>query len=129
VRILIVDDEPEVISMIVQALSPKHSVIGITGGSDLVAWVTHRGIDLVLLDILLPDSNGFSLLSELKGACPGVFVIVNGTNTSSAPDQARSAGADYFLKKPIDLGESQNIVKRFEDGTVAREARDSKSSS
>jgi DNA-binding NtrC family response regulator len=124
-----VDDEPEVISMIVRALLPKHSVIGITGGSDLVAWVTHREINLVLLDVLLPDSNAFNLLSELMQACPGVFTIMSGTNPSSIADQARSAGADHFLTKPIDLGELLDVIKRFEDGTIARKARGSKSSS
>lgn len=115
-RILVVDDQPEVVSMLIEALSPKHSVIGITGGLNLVEWVTHRGFDLVLLDMLLPDSNGLTLLAELKSACPGVFVILmTGMNTSFTLEQALSAGADHFLRKPIDLRELLDVVKNLDE--------------
>ena len=116
VKILIVDDDRAVASLLIQALSPKHSVIGITGGSHVVEWVKHRGFDLVLLDLLLPDSNGLALLPQLKSACPDVSVILmTGLNTPVTADEARSAGAEYFLTKPIDLKELFQAVQHLED--------------
>ena len=63
-KILVVDDEREFVSMLIEALSRKYEVAGITAGSDVIHWVQHNQVDIVLLDVILPDSNGFKLVQE-----------------------------------------------------------------
>lgn len=111
-KILVVDDEREFVSLLIEALSDKHEVVGITGGKDLVDWFKHNRFDLVLLDIR-PDGSGLELVGKLKTAYPHAFVILmTGTIPGLTRNQAIAAGADDFMAKPLDI---RRLRKAIED--------------
>ncbi|HET7269759.1 MAG TPA: response regulator transcription factor [Rubrobacter sp.] len=59
-----------------------------------------RGIDVVVLDIVLPDGDGIDLISELRACNSGASVLVLSASPDSAnPDRALKAGADAVLEK------------------------------
>jgi two-component system, OmpR family, response regulator len=107
VRILIVDDEPNICSFIGRALSAAgyQTAFASTGSEGLQhALGTHY--DLVLLDLVMPDMNGCNVLDQLLGARPDQTVMV----LSCVADVATKVdclerGARDYLTKPFSLAE------------------------
>jgi len=106
IKVVVVDDEPELTKLIVQWLNKRgHRAFGITGGADIVQWVVKQDCDAVILDVVLRDANGLSLIAPIRKASPKTRVIVmSGTNDSTLANRATEEGAASFLAKPIDLG-------------------------
>ncbi|SEM27266.1 DNA-binding response regulator, OmpR family, contains REC and winged-helix (wHTH) domain [Pseudoxanthomonas sp. GM95] len=72
--------------------------------AQLHAALERGSFDLIVLDIGLPDGDGFSLTRELQAGRPGMgIVILSGRDTS--PDKVRglSQGADAYLTKPVEI--------------------------
>jgi DNA-binding response OmpR family regulator len=113
VKILIVDDDREFVSLLIEVLSPNHQVVGITSGERVTDWVKNTGCELILLDILLPDNSGLALVQQIKQAYPHVFVmLMSGLMPGLTGNQVRSAGADAFMAKPISL---RRLLTAIED--------------
>src|SRR5262245_55810885 len=106
-KVLIVDDEPAIRAMLVEALGSwgYETVEAETGTGALAAVVTEQPAAL-LLDINLPDSYGLDLLPEIKRRRQQLAVIM--TTAETLFENAVAAlrgGADDFIGKPINLGE------------------------
>jgi len=67
--ILIVDDDPGILEMhtrLVEAQSPAYRVVAAPGGREALEQIQHLHPDLVLLDLMMPDINGFSVLQAMR---------------------------------------------------------------
>jgi DNA-binding response OmpR family regulator len=106
-RILVVEDEARVASFITKGLEGAGYVTE-TASTGVAALdsLRDRGADLVLLDIGLPDIDGFSVLSELRKIDQTTPVIVL-TARGDVPSRVRGLdlGADDYLPKPFDFDE------------------------
>jgi CheY-like chemotaxis protein len=72
-------------------------------GSECLAAMRAEAPDLVLLDIVLPDLDGFRILSEIRAQYPQVPVILMTANPArDTRARARAAGAAEYLEKPCD---------------------------
>lgn len=82
------------------------SVVGMSAALELYRSMTLRSYDLVLLDIGLPDEDGFSIAAHLRRLSPRVGIVML-TGYDSGPDRMRGlrAGADAYLSKPVDMEE------------------------
>ena|SRR5207253_8189777 len=91
--------------MLVQWLRKAgHEAFGITEGRDVVQWVRKQQSDVVLLDLVLHDVNGLSLIALIKNASPKTKVIMmSGMNDPDFAVIAVQEGASQFLSKPIDF--------------------------
>lgn len=101
-RVLVVEDDPaaaELITLVMQRAGYDVSVVG-TAAEALQLAV--RNIQLVLLDLGLPDMNGLQTCEELRALRPAMPILVV-TARSSEPDLvlALNAGADDYLVKPF----------------------------
>ena len=106
-KVLIVDDEPAIRSLLVEALRNwgYETVEAETGAAALAAVVTEQPAAL-LLDINLPDSYGLDLLPEIKRRRQQIAVIMITAETLfENAVAALRGGADDFIGKPINLGE------------------------
>jgi CheY-like chemotaxis protein len=76
-RILVVDDEPEVLRLLEGTLTEAgYEVITASDGAEAVRrWRELNGGDLVILDILMPQKDGLETIIELKTHSPGVPII------------------------------------------------------
>ena len=82
------------------------SVVGMAGALDLYRSMTVRSYDLVLLDIGLPDEDGFSIAAHLRRLSSRIGIVML-TGYDSGQDRMRGlrAGADAYLPKPVDMEE------------------------
>jgi DNA-binding NtrC family response regulator len=113
-RILVVDDEADVVSTLVEWLaSLGHEVLGITGGSDVSHWVQHKQCEVVLIDLKLPDADGFSVISELSRTTPVQIIAMSGMDEATCAPLAIRNGAVAFLQKPIALPALQQVLDRL----------------
>lgn len=104
-RILVVEDNSASRELLVEYLLDvgEYSVIEAVDASSGYREATSGGVDLVLLDVMLPDDSGFNLCRRLKSAVRTYLpiVLVTALNSTSDKVQGLEAGADDFLSKPI----------------------------
>jgi CheY-like chemotaxis protein/HPt (histidine-containing phosphotransfer) domain-containing protein len=103
-RILVVDDEKANIEILSSILSPEYTVYMTKTGFGAIELASKHSPDLILLDILMPDMDGFEVLSALKASeetqdIPIIFI----TGLDSVQDEERglSLGAADFIHKPF----------------------------
>ena len=106
-RVIVVEDEERVASFIAKGLEGAGYVTEVVGtGQAALDLVRERGADLILLDVGLPDIDGFAVLSALRKSDPGTPVIML-TARGDVPSRVRGLdlGADDYLAKPFDFDE------------------------
>jgi two-component system cell cycle response regulator len=104
-RILVVDDVPANVKLLEARLSAEYfSVVTATGGHEALAICERADCDIVLLDVMMPDMDGFEVCRRIK-ANPVTqhLPVVMVTALDQASDRVRGleAGADDFLTKPV----------------------------
>jgi sigma-B regulation protein RsbU (phosphoserine phosphatase) len=114
-RILVVDDEPGMLRAVERVLSEEHHVIGTRRSSEALAVASEFHPELAIVDIRMPDLDGFELMSLLKARFPGLDVILM---TGSVDDldeklvRAIRSAAFYFIQKPFDREVLKTLVER-----------------
>jgi two-component system cell cycle response regulator len=105
--ILIVDDEPSVRAMVhasIRVRGPRYRVVEAGDASEAVACATRHRPDLVLLDVALPDHDGFWVCQTLKTSPETAHIPILMLTAMSLPsdrDRAVEAGADGYVLKPF----------------------------
>ncbi len=105
--ILIVDDEPNIVLGLRDALEFEgFRVISAGRGQDGVSLARSGAPDAIVLDLMLPDMNGYAVCQELRRASPHVPIIML-TARSQEIDKIRGldAGADDYVTKPFSVNE------------------------
>ncbi len=113
-NILIIDDEKILVSFIVDALKlQKHNVFQAYTAEEGLGILRKENIDIILLDIMLPDKNGLVFLKDIKSMDESYEVIMI-TAHSSIKDSitAVKMGAEDYLVKPFELEELEVIINR-----------------
>lgn len=111
--ILIVDDEEMNINLLEAYLMNDYQIIKAYTGTEALERVKEKKPDLVLLDVMMQDMNGYTVCDKLKSSPETQFIpIVMVTSLSGREDriQGISAGADDFLTKPLDRLELKTRV-------------------
>jgi DNA-binding response OmpR family regulator len=106
-RIVVVEDEPAIRRGVVDALRlTGYDVTEAADGSTGLKEAASGGIDLVLLDLLLPKKDGLEVLAELRRVCPARPVIIL-TARGGEEDRVRGLkmGADDYVVKPFSARE------------------------
>lgn len=120
IRVLLADDH-EIVRVGLRALFEGHPRIRIVGEADSVASTIQQCIalqpNLVLLDIRMPDGNGFTACEHIQKHCHDTRILIL---TSFADDQtilnALDAGADGYLLKEIDSEALSNAIEKVAAG-------------
>ena len=106
-RVLVIEDEPDLVRGLRDALEFEGFEVLSSGlGRDGVKLARDRAPDLVLLDLMLPDINGFTVCEEIRAFNPIVPIIML-TARSQETDKIRGldSGADDYVTKPFSIGE------------------------
>lgn len=112
-KILIVDDEPELVELIAEYLD-GYDTIAAYNGQEAIDKIKSENIDVVLLDIMMPDINGFDVCMQIKNdASIGYIPILMITALSDQDNKIKGldSGADDFITKPVDEEELKARIR------------------
>jgi diguanylate cyclase (GGDEF)-like protein len=103
-NILVVDDERTNLAALNKILSPEYNVFTAKSGKEALARVEDAPPDLILLDIVMPDMNGFDVLARLKESpqtdkIPVIFVT--GLRDEEDEERGFALGAVDYITKPF----------------------------
>ncbi len=114
-KILLVDDEDLILTAVKQFLEMDgHSVSTAATGNETLRILADQngGIDLVLLDLTLPDMNGLELIPKLSDDYPSLKVVIW---SGALPDDLELEDQPFIkavLSKPFDLMDLREIIAR-----------------
>lgn len=126
----IVDDHPMVIEGLKSLLKPEmaiYTAVSFTKGREFISFLSQNEVDLVLLDISLPDANGIELCKEIKKVSPETIVLGLSNQTErSMMLQMLQSGASGYLLKNVSPDELLTCIQEALHGliTFSREAKE-----
>lgn len=109
-RVLVVDDDPAIVALMTAYLEDAvDEVLGVTDPRQVEHAFTEFGPDLVVLDLHMPQPDGFEILRRLRSVRQSMGFLPVIVITADAGHVARNSalilGADEFLVKPVDRDE------------------------
>ncbi len=115
-KILVVDDEPSNVELIEGILSKDYEVIKAYNGLEALIKVKETVPDLILLDIMMPNTNGYAVCRELKKNNETMripVIMITALDKDKDKMNAIESNADDFMKKPIDINELRAKIKSW----------------
>jgi cyclic di-GMP phosphodiesterase len=112
-RILIIDDEPNVLSLLYAFLSETHTCKTATGALEAIEYLKEEPFDLILSDIVMPGMSGLELLAEITRLTPEtVVILISGNLNIQSAIEAMRHGAFDYITKPFNLTDVETAVTR-----------------
>ncbi|MEM2933557.1 MAG: response regulator [Methanocellales archaeon] len=112
-KVMIVDDERDVVNLFEEMLSDNYQVIKAYSGEECLEKLKLEKPDLILLDILMPEMNGWQVLEKIK-QYPELKDIPVIMLTAVKPDfSILQKGIENYIVKPVARGELINTVNEF----------------
>lgn len=114
-KIVLIDAE-DAIENYKRAFSAEEDVeiVGaFSSGAEAITNATKLTPNLIILDLLIPECDGFEVITELKEKLPNAkFIVASNLNSAVFVTKAIELGVDYFMMKPVD---EANLVKRAKE--------------
>jgi CheY-like chemotaxis protein len=113
-KILVVDDEVSVTSLLEQFLTEKMDCLVQSAGNgvDAMSLLEAEDFDLIIADILMPEMDGFDLFNRVRDLAPGTrFIFMSGQFHPHDIESSRASGMMTFLNKPFQLKEVEKKVE------------------
>lgn len=115
-RVLVVDDEPGVRQVIrVNLVMQGHEVVEAKNGAQALRALEENGIDLVVLDLMMPKVSGWDVLEAVRqrrGSRAIPIIVLSAVTTEDAKIKAFELGASDYIVKPFAVGELLARVNR-----------------
>jgi CheY-like chemotaxis protein len=118
-KILVVDDDRIIVETIVQALEEDrygYDLISAADGFEAELQVNHFQPDLIILDIMMPDINGYEVCRKIKSTSAGreiKIIVLSAYLNEEAFEQMKAFGADACFSKPLPLVQLRREVARM----------------
>lgn len=115
-KILVVDDEVLVRRMMCDGLAAVgHTVVAASSGEEALQVVQAERPACILLDIMMPDLDGYDTCAALKADPKSASIpvlLVSATTDARVAEQAKKVGAVAVLRKPLRMNELQHTLSR-----------------
>lgn len=117
-KLIIADDNKELLSMLDEFLKVQSNLevaSTFTSGKAVLNYLETNKVDLLLLDIFMPEVDGVSVLQTIKENPtkynkPTKVIMFTAFNNESIMTKASEFGADYFIIKPVELSTILNVI-------------------
>ena len=124
-RILIVDDDPDMRLVLREHLEPEgFEVLDAGNGAEMRALIEQEDVDLVILDLQLPDEDGLNLAKVLREKTDAGIVMLTGKGTSVDMVVGLEVGADDYMAKPFKarelLARIRSVLRRTKQARSAK---------
>ncbi len=115
-KILVVDDEEDIVrALTIRLQSNGYEVVPAFHGQQAILLAHQEHPDLIILDIRMPERDGFGAAEALRQSEPtrGIpLIFLTGSPDRDAEERAAALGARYYVKKPYDAEELLDVVSR-----------------
>ena len=117
-RILVVDDDPDILTTIEAAFEPTGAVVETANNGNRAVEMAEKNVpDLVILDMMLPGRSGFLVLEKLKSKkprnAPPYVVMITGNPGKRHQMYAESLGVSEYFTKPVKLDKLLATAERL----------------
>ncbi|MBI2912995.1 MAG: response regulator transcription factor [Chloroflexi bacterium] len=120
-KVLVVDDEPDVIEVVNLCFGlrwPEAQVIAAANAEEALKLVEEHSPDLILLDIMLPDMDGFQLCREIRAFSDIPIMMLTARDSEVDKVRGLEMGADDYISKPFChlelLGRIRAVLRRYQ---------------
>ena len=105
-NLLLIDDEESIRTVLSLALERGgHTVVLACDGSEGLRYLEHNNVDLVISDLVMPETEGLELIRRVRSSCPNLkIIVISGGGRLLDTSYLQTAilfGADYALAKPF----------------------------
>ncbi|MFF3285595.1 response regulator [Streptomyces sp. NPDC003023] len=105
-RVLVVDDEPQIVrALVINLKAREYEVDSASDGARALELAAARRPDVVVLDLGLPDMDGVEVIRRLRGRTRVPILVLSARHTSDEKVEALDAGADDYVTKPFGMDE------------------------
>ena len=114
--ILVVDDDPDVVTVVTGILNSEYTVQCAYNGRELFARLQEEKPDLILLDVKMPEMDGFEALKRLKAAPETSsipVILLTGKGQYQDALTGYQLGTDYYMTKPFTGAQLINGIHLF----------------
>jgi CheY-like chemotaxis protein len=125
-RILLIDDEPQIVTMLTTFLEREgHAIVSAGDGKEGLKILADSCFDIVITDILMPERDGFEVLMSIKKMPnrPKVIAITGGSSSLVQEyllDVSEKMKADVVIPKPLQLQKLSKIINDLLSGSKTR---------
>jgi DNA-binding NtrC family response regulator len=114
VNLLVVDDDPEILKMASRSLNRgPWKILTASSGREALDVISKTPLDLVLLDLKLPDYDGLELFRRITARDKDLPVVfITGNSSMDTAVEAMKLGAHDYIAKPFDLAEVREVIHR-----------------
>ena len=111
-RVLIVDDEEELVSALVERLNLRgFDARGVTTGTEALEFLHEEECDVVLLDVKMPGLGGLEVIRRIKDMKPDLeVVLLTGHGSVTSVEDGMTLGAFDYLMKPVKIDSLVRIL-------------------
>ncbi|MCR5404218.1 MAG: response regulator [Butyrivibrio sp.] len=117
-RILVVDDSPEIHELVRSILGQSYNIDVCSLGKEVFSMAKKLSPDLIMLDIYLPDENGFEVMEQLKmdeRTSDIPVLLITGDGDSITEENGFKSGAADYIRKPFEPEVLRQRIKRIID--------------
>ncbi len=101
-HVLVVDDDPSIRQLLVDFLGDyDYQVSAVASGAEMTQALTRSAIDLLVLDVRLPDEDGIQIARRLREQSDLAIIVITGRRDEADRVMALELGADDYLTKPF----------------------------
>lgn len=117
--ILYIEDNPDNMLLVKRVLEVRgYTVLSAYNGLDGVEMAENNDVDLILVDINLPDIDGYEVASRLRSSAKGALlytplIAITANALKGDAEKALAAGCDVYMSKPINIRELAARVEGF----------------
>ena len=118
-RILIVDDDPDIIESVCYALENNgYEVLVARDGNQGLAMAERENPDLIILDMMMPKRSGFLVMEKLRRSSrqPHKIIMITANEGNRHKAYAEMLGVDDYIRKPFNMDQLlESVAKILED--------------
>ena len=113
-RVLFVDDEPGLVTAVVQRLMLRDiEATGVTSSIDALRKVEEERFDVAVVDVRMPEIGGLDVLKRFRDTASHMAVVLmSGHGSAENVEEGERLGAFEYLQKPVEIEELVAVIKR-----------------
>lgn len=120
--ILVVDDEEKNIELAKVILKKEgYGLLFARSGSEALALLDEASVDILVLDLMMPDIDGFEMLRRLEASGKGAqlrTIVVSALNDAQSREAVEALGAERYLAKPYDIMTLKAMLREMAASTL-----------